>query len=465
MVAGRILRVQARPLLLLPLAAILLAGCGEAKRAQTFASRPDLRPPTLEVETPSARRYYFLAPKRDAEQRGALIANGTGDVVWWHPVSPEATDFRVQTYRGRPVLTWWEGHSAQGYGKGRFAIVDESYRRIATVRAANGLEADEHEFTLTPRGTALLLAYRHVGKTLEGVVQEVDVATGKLLFEWHSLDHVARSESYFKPPPDGPLDPGDYFHVNSVALDDDGNLLVSARNTSAIYKLDRRTGDVIWRLGGKESDFRMGPGARFWWQHDAQRRADGTITLFDDGAAPPKEQRSRALALRVDEQAMTATVARAVTHPRSLLSTSQGNAQFRDGGDVVVGWGAEPYVSEHDGDGAVLFDAKLPKDVDSYRAYRFAWVGRPDTKPAIAVERHDLDENDVHASWNGSTAVAGWAVLAGDDEASLREVARAPKDGFETSVRVERGAKLYAVRALDGRGRTLATSEPAEPDE
>ena len=137
--------------------------------------------------------------------------------------------------------------------------------------------------------------------------------------EWHSLDHVPRSESYFKPPPDGPLDPGDYFHVNSVALDDDGNLLVSARNTSTVYKIDRRTGEIIWRLGGKKSDFRMGPNARFWWQHDAQRRADGTITMFDDGAAPPREKTSRALALRVDEQAMTATVARAVTHPEGLL--------------------------------------------------------------------------------------------------------------------------------------------------
>jgi hypothetical protein len=447
------------------LAVLVLAGCGRERRAESYVSRPDLRPPVLDVEAPAHAGFYFLAPKRDAEQRGVLIADGGGEPVWFHPVSPEATDFRVQRYRGEPVLTWWEGHSAQGYGHGRFAIVDRSYRRIATVRAADGLRADEHEFELTPHGTALILAYRHVGKLLEGVVQEVDVGTGKRLFEWHSLDHVPPSESYFRPAPGSPLDPGDYFHVNSVAEDADGNLLVSARNTCAIYKIDRRTGTIVWRLGGKRSDFRMGPGTRFWWQHDARRRADGTITLFDDGAAPPRAKRSRALALRVDEDAMTVEVARAQAHPRNLLATSQGNAQFLPDGGVVVGWGAEPYVSEFDRSGKLVFDARLPKEVDSYRAYRFAWTGRPQSGLAIAVRRKDLDENDVYASWNGATNVAAWVVLAGDDAGALHAIAHVPKHGFETRVRVRRGFALYAVRALDGSGQTLATSVAAGPDE
>jgi hypothetical protein len=448
---------------LLLLAVLVLAGCGAERRAAGYVSRPDLRPPVLDVDTPGHGGLYFLAPKRDAEQRGVLIADGRGEPVWFHPVSPEATDFRVQRYRGEPVLTWWEGHSAQGYGHGRFAIVDRSYRRIATVRAANGLRADEHEFELTPRGTALILAYRHVGKVLEGVIQEVDVASGKLLFEWHSLDHVPKSESYFRAPPDSPLDPGDYFHVNSVAEDTDGNLLVSARNTSAIYKIDRRSGQILWRLGGKRSDFRMGPGTRFWWQHDARRRTDGTITLFDDGAAPPRAKRSRALALRLDGK--DATVAREVVHPRGLLATSQGNAQFLPDGRVVVGWGAEPYVSEFDGRGKLAFDARLPEEVDTYRAYRFAWSGRPATRPAIAVRRKDLDENDVYASWNGATNVAAWVVLAGGDGGALHAIAHVPKSGFETRIRVQRGFARYAVRALDGSGQTLDTSRTAGPDE
>jgi hypothetical protein len=428
---------------------------------QRFVTAPDLHPPVLGVTAPARTGFYFLAPKRDAEQRGVLIVDGNGETVWWRPVSPEATDFRVQRYRGRPVLTWWQGHSAQGYGRGHFVVADRSYRRIATVRAANGLRADEHEFQLTPRGSALLLAYRHVGKTLEGVIQEIDVASGKLLFEWHSLDHVARPESYFHPAPGTPLDRGDYFHANSVSLDDDGNVLLSARNTSAIYKIDRRTGKVLWRLGGKRSDFRMGPGTRFWWQHDARRQSDGTITLFDDGATPPREKHSRAIALRVDEDAKTVTLARAVAHPRGLLSTSQGNAQFLPDGHVVVGWGAEPYVSEFDGDGGLVFDAELPKDVDTYRAYRFPWIGRPAAPPAVAVRRHDLDENDVYASWNGATNVAAWEVEA----LPQGMVGHAPKTGFETRIRVPRPAERYRVRALDGSGHVLATVFVREPEE
>jgi hypothetical protein len=167
----------------------------------------------------------------------------------------------------------------------------------------------------------------------------------------------------------------------------------------------------------------------------------------------------------VDVDGLTVGAARAQPHPRGLLATSQGNAQFFPDRRVVVGWGAEPYISEFDGDGKLVFDARLPKKVDTYRAYRFPWAGRPDTRPAIAVRREDLDENDVYASWNGATNVAAWVVLAGDDTDALRTIAHVPKSGFETRVRVRRGFTHYAVRALDGSGLTLATSEPAEPDE
>jgi len=443
--------------------ALVLAGCGSGEqRAHTFATQPALHPPKLEVVSPArnpTEGYVFLAPKRHAEQIGVLIADDRGEPVWTKPVSPEAADFRVQVFRGNRVLTWWQGHSAKGYGRGEYVIVDASYRRIATVRAAHGLKGDEHEFTLTPRGTALITAYRHVGTLLDGVVQEIDVATGRLVFEWHSVGHVGSDESYFHPgKKKTPLDPGDYFHVNSVALEQDGNLLVSARNTSAIYKIARRTGRIIWRLGGKRSDFRLGEGTHFMWQHDARRRADGNLTLFDDGAAPPVEPRSRALVLHLDEQAMKATLVAARVHPGTVLATSQGNAQPLPGGGFFVGWGSEPYATEFDAEGRVVLDVRLPHEVDSYRAYRSAWVGRPRTRPTLVVRRRDLDENRVSASWNGATEVAQWAVLAGDDASRLRERARAPRDGFETTIGVARGFRWYAVRALSRDGRTLGRS-------
>jgi hypothetical protein len=106
-----------------------------------------------------------------------------------------------------------------------------------------------------------------------------------VLFEWRSLDHVGVQETYREVP----QDPGtslDYFHINSIDIDFDGNFLISAKGTSAVYKVERQSGEILWRLGGKESDFKMGSGTRFAYQHDARRQRDGTITIFDNGASP-----------------------------------------------------------------------------------------------------------------------------------------------------------------------------------
>lgn len=192
------------------------------------------------------------------------------------------------------MLTWWQGIvSTRGYGEGEDAIYDSAYRHIATVKADDGYTADLYDFVITRQGTALITAYNPVhmnltsvggprdGTALDGVVQELDIRTGLMLFEWHSLGNVALTESYAKPAADGLFD---YFHINSVALDSDGNLIVSARNTWTIYKINRHTGKIMWRLHGKKSSFKMGAATRFAYQHDARRQPDGTITLFDNGA-------------------------------------------------------------------------------------------------------------------------------------------------------------------------------------
>jgi hypothetical protein len=178
----------------------------------------------------------------------------------------DVMDFKLQRYRGRSVLTWWEEEHT-GFGQGEYLLLDSSYREVARVRAGNGYEGDHHEFLIRSQDTALFDIYHKVpmdlsaigGKkdatVLVGIVQEVDIESGEVLFEWHSLDHVGLEESYVKP--------YDYFHINSIEVDDDSNLLVSARTTSTVYKIDRESGEVIWRLGGKKSDFEMGPGTRF----------------------------------------------------------------------------------------------------------------------------------------------------------------------------------------------------------
>ena len=335
---------------------LAVAGCGHtnaasrttttaAKQAKgpppptiRFVSRPDLTPPPVKILTrahDTAPGLIFLAPKMKVVQAGPEILDNNGQVVWFHPLSTHGvSDFKVQHYRGKPVLTWWRGRAPMGVGSGYYAIYNNRYRQIAQVRAGNRLTGDIHEFEITPDGKALFTVYHqlHVdltpyggpkeGRIFDGIVQEVDIPTGRVLFEWHSYPEVGLSESYVPPPEKSAgkkAAPWDYFHVNSIDAEPNGNFLISARNTHAIYELSRSTKKIVWRLGGKKSDFKMGQGTNFEWQHDARRQADGTITLFDNGAAPPVEKFTRILRLRVDPATKRATLLKSFHHPRKLL--------------------------------------------------------------------------------------------------------------------------------------------------
>jgi hypothetical protein len=443
------------------------AGGKAAVRA--FASRPDLKPPLVEVvhaARGTAPGLLFLAPSSGPGQRGVLILDNTGDVVWFHPTAPRtAMNFRAALYRGEPVLTWWEGKSKKGLGEGDCVIVDASYREIARFRAGHHRPADLHEFLLTPHGTALVTSIetrrvdlRRLGggsrsPVIGSVIQELEVPSARVLFDWRSLDHVAVSESRQKVGPRF-----DYFHANSIDLTPDGHLLVSARNTCALYKINRRTGAVMWRLGGKRSDFAMAPGTRFAWQHDARSHGDGSlISLFDDGAAPQVEPQSRALLLRLDSLRMRATLVRADTHRPPLLARYTGSMQLLPGGNVLVGWGSEPYFTEFARDGAVRFDARLPHGGQTYRALRFPWTGTPVAPPVLAA-RTAAAGHVLHASWNGATQVTGWRLLTGMSPGSLSELLIAPRHGFETELGPIGRWRYAAVAALDRHGAVLAHS-------
>lgn len=444
------------------------------RHVQRFSSRPDLRPPAVDVRVASASAApgkVFVAPKRGATQVGPMILDERGELVWFRPLEgdEQAFDFRAQHYRGEPVLTWWQGRMATYRGAGVGRIVDRSYRPVATVRAGNGYDFDAHDFELTPDGTALIISYVPVPWDLsklggrrdaiveDNVVQEIDVATGAVLFEWHALGTIRLDES-FRAAPQKRGQMHDPFHLNSVSLDADGNILVSARHTNAVYKIDRRTGALIWRLGGKRSTFAMGPGASFALQHDARRAADGTITLFDNVAEdlPARGRRSRGLALRLDPRERTASVARWWEHPDALLSPTQGSMQGLEGGGAFVGWGgSQPVFSEFSADGRTVFDARFTaKGVESYRAYRAPWSGAGEGRPA-AVARTDGRRVTVRASWNGATEVAAWRVRSDDGR-----TATAPRRGFETAVVLDGTADEVVVEALAEGGRVLGTTDP-----
>jgi hypothetical protein len=451
------------------------AGRALPASAQRFASRPDLSPPRLNVDTHVGRTrpgLVFLAPKGDRSQNGPMIADDDGRLVWFRPMPPGviADNFRVQRYRGRRVLTWWEGRTnPKGWGDGSYVIADRSYHEIARVRAGHGLAGDLHEFRLTDRGTALITCYEPIpadvsavggvkdGEIVDSIVQEVDVATGRVRFQWRSSDHVPITESHAGPPSKRHRFAYDYFHANSVALDRDGDYLVSARNTWTVYKLDRHTGRIVWRLGGKRSDFRLGRGVRFAWQHDAERQPDGTLTLFDNESVPEIGDRSRAIRLELDERHDRATLIRAFTHPDGVLADAEGNHQALPGGGSFVGWGLPGRISEFSAAGRLLLDLRLPPKVETYRAYRFRWRGTPARAPALAARRSG-GRTEVMASWNGATDAAGWQVLAGDRANDLRPGARTARGGFETRIVVPGDPAFVAVRAVDASGHALGTS-------
>jgi hypothetical protein len=440
-----------------------------SSEVMAFVSRPDLRPPTVHVVRHGAPApgYLFLAPSSGPGQRGPMIIDSAGDLVWFLPTPPHtAMNLRVGNYRGKPVLSWWEGQAERGLGTGTHVILDDEYQTVARLPAGGGHQSDLHEFLITERNTALVSSYEVRGADLSavggpssgvaigGIVQELALPSGRVLFEWRSLDHVGIDETYV-PWIGHPLD---YFHVNSVGLTHDGHLLVSARNTWGVYKINRRNGNVIWRLGGKQSDFRMGRGTVFAWQHDAREVAPDRITIFDDGAQPQVALQSRALIVAVDRKRGTARLLRKFAHrPGRIVSRFMGSAQLLPNGNMLVGWGSEPFMTEFAGDGRIVLDARLPRGGQNYRVLRFPWHAVPGRRPDVAYRfRHG--QGHLYVSWNGATDVGAWRLEVGPRPADLHADGAVRRTGFETALPVPHGMRWGRAVALDRAGNELRRS-------
>jgi hypothetical protein len=438
-----------------------------------FRSRPDLTPVAVDVtKRPShtAHGYVFTAPWRGPLQSGPMVLDSNGGLIWFNPLPGRdiASDVQVQTLNGKPVLTWWQGHFGEDFGSGEDVIDDTAYHQIEAVKAGNGLSADLHEFEITPQGTALIAieypvvwdaSQIHQSKhavVFDAVVQEIDVKTGLVLFQWDSLDHVPLADSYTKFRKGRPYD---FFHLNGIEQDDDGNLLISGRSVSALYKVNHSTGAVMWQLGGKRSSFKFGANASFAFAHDPRVRAkhDAAFSIFDNGAGLYNvHKQSRALWLNLNFKTMTATHAREIDHSPSLLAEYAGSVQQLYNGDTFVGWGQRPYFSEYNSKGQLLFDAHFVGRNESYRTYRFRWNGYPTTRPAVAAFSSGRTTT-VYVSWNGATGVRRWRILAGTSSSSLKTATTARRTTFETAIKISRQSHVE-VQALDGSGRVLGTS-------
>ena len=460
------------------------AGVGSAETVlgvpvhQSFVSRPELQPPVVTV-SPTAEQAtgdVFLAPYAGHGQYGPMILDERGGLIWFDPLpaGARAGDLQVQSYGGQPVLTWWQDPLVAGGSSAAGDVIESSsYRQLAVVRAGNGYQSDLHEFQLTANDTALITVYDAVrcnlsaiggpsnGAVADTLFQEIDLATGLVRYEWHFLDHVSLSSSYYSGQSASPSSPFDAYHINSVDVARDGSFLVDSRNTWAVYDVDPHSGRVRWQLGGKQSTFKLGPGAATAWQHDAREQPDGAITFFDNGASPRVHPASRAVEVALDPAAGTATLVRSYSHPTPLVAASQGNVQALANGDWMIGWGQAGYLSEVEPSGRLLFDAHLPPGWESYRAYVLPWSAQPTVPPTLALRRGAYGGVVAYASWNGATGVAAWRVLRGTSAAALGPVASSPRTSFETTVALPGtgGGPYVAVQALDAEGNVLATSK------
>ena len=429
---------------LAPIPPILDSNTPQPNKLDHFVTEPSLLPPRIRVNRrlPSDTGDIFLTPLPAPEIHpgsnneltlkpvgpgGPMIIDGSGRLIWFDQLTPPtvAANFRLQRLFGHRVLTWWQGGvSIAAFGLGVGVIANTHYRTIETVRTGNGYQADIHEFLIAPWGDALFTVYSpvlmHVPGTqpgvlttvLDSIVQEVDIRTGLVVWEWHALGNIPLSDSYATA---GNSAYFDAFHLNSIQALSGNRLLVSARDTSAVYEISRTTGRILWTLGGKASTFHLAPAAQFHFQHDAQMLPGNRVSLFDDGAGP--------------------------------------------GGDVFAGFGATPYFSQFSASGRLLFDGALPVDDGSYRVFRFPWEATPPTRPLVVARRLSAKHVVVYVSWNGASTIAHWQVLAGSSPASLKVVKTVPDQRFETPI--DLGSVLgttFAVRGLGAHGRVLGRS-------
>jgi hypothetical protein len=444
---------------------------------QSFDTLPGVQAPILSVtaaDRDPAAGDILTTNGPGPGRYGPLIYTPRGRLVWFHQLSGgvSAENLSVQSYEGRHDLTFWQGKVLSlGFGQGEDIVMNSNYRTVARIAGGNGLQADLHDFQIAPHNISYTTAYNAIrcdltsvggapgGVILDTAVQEIDMKTGLVRWEWHSLDHVGVAESETAAPK---TTPWDWFHLNSIDLEPDGNIFISARNTWAGYQLEGGTGNIRWRLGGTRSSFRMGPGAETAWQHDGGVLSDGEVTLFDNGSNPPVHRQSRAVRIALDFKTHEAHLRSAYTHSNPLLAVSQGNVQTLPDGNAVVDYGSVPEISEYAKNGSLLFDAHLPFAMDSYRGFRFPWSGRPLSPPTIVANLNNTgEETIVHASWNGASEVASWRVLAGKRPQTLKAQTTIPASGFESSAILPKKYAYVAVRALDSAGHVLGTSRPA----
>ncbi len=466
-------------------------GAYSTRDTYSFVTAPSLHPPKIRVlrSAPAgelAPGYIFTANFYDLNeppivgQSGPLILDRNLQPVWFEPVPEDvvASNLSLQSYEGKPALAWWQGRvtNTGATETGEDVVVDQHYQPIARLKATGGWVLTLHEFIISGED-AWVTANKNIpmdlskyggaynGALIDSAVQEYNLKTGKLIRSWDALQHIPLGQSQASLPTNG--FPWDAYHVNSIDLTGNGTFLVSMRDTWAAYLVDGETGKIEWTLGGNSSSFKFAAGASFQWQHDVRLQGSSTVTLFDDhccqltggGTYVAATGPSRGLVLTLDQQARTATLASQYSLGTDFDSEYMGDTQPLSNGNVLVGWGSEPYFTEYSRSGKLLSEGELPGPDLTYRATLEQWVGLPTSSP-VGAARTRSGATTVYASWNGATRVVSWRVMAGAGGGRLTAAATAAKTGFETAISVPGGNTSFQVQALDAGGRTIASTQP-----
>jgi EmrB/QacA subfamily drug resistance transporter len=471
-------------------------GAYTTKGAYSFVSAPNLHP--LKVVpgvpgTPGTKRapgYIFMAAFYDISnppmigQSGPLILDNKFQPVWFKPVPQNVVsgNLSLQHYQGKPVLAWWQGQltSTGNTESGEDVIVNQHYQPVATIRGKNGWLITIHELAI--RGNDVWVTANknlpmnlsrwggpYNGSIVDSAVQEYDIRTGKLVYSWDALKHIPLGDSYEA---QVPLAPWDAYHVNSISFPNDGTFVASMRSTFAAYKVNIKTGKIVWTLGGRHSSFTFGQRAAFTWQHDVQvYPGSNLVTVFDDHCcqitgggtyvAPPANTDSRGIILRLNTGTHKATLADEYIDPHENSYGQpdyMGSMQPVTGGNEFLGWGSTPFFSEFTPTGKLVMDGVLPGSDVSYRTLLEPWSGQPLYPPSGAA-RTVSGKTTVYASWNGATRVASWKVLRATSASTFTPVGQAARSGFETPINVPTGSR-FEVQAVDSGGNVIGTSKP-----
>lgn len=472
--------------------------------ASHYVTQPRLAPPKLKVVKRAKRSQlapgYFLVS--NFKNLGTKLSNGKpaplvgqgGPVmydkrlqpVWIHgvPSNKFGLNFREQSFNGKPALSWWEGDITPTGDvlSGEDFVVDQHYKIVAKLVAQKPWLVSQHEFAISGGHFAWVTAYRTVthqdlspyggssnGQIIDCAVQEYDLNTGKLVYNWDALDHVPLSEA--EAPPlkasnsKASTTPWDAYHLNNVQPLANGQFLASLRTEWGAYLVDSSTSQTVWKLGGKNSTFKLGSGASFFYQHDVQyNAAKSMVSMFDngccgldaDGTFFKPNGPTRGLVLKLDTTAHTATLVQQYSL-KNVVAGTQGNTQLLPNGNALVGFGQQPFFAEYGKTGNLLFEAEFPSPDTSYRAFVGRWTGQPTSSPTGAAQTNGSNTT-VYASWNGATNVYSWRVLAGRDSKHLGVVTTKSHTGFETPIPLKSSYGAYQVVALGNKKQVLKRS-------